>query len=134
MKTWTPSEANEGFELTPMIDVVFLLIAFFMTITSQITDENIKIEIPIATEAKVPEEKGIRQTISIDETGSIFFGAIQMAPDELTAVIRAAVERNPETRVYLRADAGTAHRHVQDVMRATAAAGLSDLIFATNQE
>ncbi|MFP4351483.1 MAG: ExbD/TolR family protein [Puniceicoccaceae bacterium] len=134
MKTWTPSEGREGFELTPMIDVVFLLIAFFMTITSQITRENIKIEIPIATEARVPEEKGIRQTISINDEGLIFFGTEQMVPEDLVSAIRSTIERDPETRVYLRADARTAHRHVQEVMRATAAAGLSDLIFATNQE
>lgn len=134
MKTWMPSDTDEGFELTPMIDVVFLLIAFFMTITAEITEENIKIEVPIAEEAKVPEERGIRQTISIDETGQIFFGSRLMVPDELTEAIRFALETDPETRVYLRADARAAHRHVQQVMRATAAAGLYDLIFATNQE
>lgn len=134
MKTWQPAEANDGFELTPMIDVVFLLIAFFMTITSQITDENIKIEVPIAEVAQVPEERGVRQTISIDSTGNIFFGSRQVAPDELVEAIRFSVENSPETRVYLRADARTPHRYVQDVMAATAEAGLYDLIFATNQE
>jgi len=134
LKTWQPAEANDGFELTPMIDVVFLLIAFFMTITSQITDENIKIEVPIAEVAQVPEERGVRQTISIDSTGNIFFGSRQVAPDELVEAIRFSVENSPETRVYLRADARTPHRYVQDVMAATAEAGLYDLIFATNQE
>lgn len=134
MKTWQPAETNDGFELTPMIDVVFLLIAFFMTITSQITNENIKIEVPIAEEAQVPEERGVRQTISIDSTGNIFFGSRQVAPDELVEAIRFSVENTPETRVYLRADARTPHRYVQDVMAATAEAGLYDLIFATNQE
>lgn len=134
MKTWQPSESNEGFELTPMIDVVFLLIAFFMTITAEITQENIKIEIPVAEVAQVPEERGIRQTISIDENGVIYLGARPMAPDRLTAAIRNALENDPRTKVYLRADARATHRHVQEVMRATAAAGLNNLIFATNQE
>ncbi|MBC2602824.1 ExbD/TolR family protein [Puniceicoccus vermicola] len=134
MNTWTPSGDDEGFELTPMIDVVFLLIAFFMTITSEITEENIKIEVPIAVEAQVPEERGVRQTISIDASGNIFFGARQLAPDELADAIRVSLENSPDTRVYLRADARTPHRYVQDVMQATANAGLYDLIFATNQE
>ncbi len=117
-----------------MIDVVFLLIAFFMTITSEITEENIKIEVPVAVEAQVPEERGIRQTISIDESGNIFFGARQMAPDELVEAIRFAIETSPEILVYVRADARTPHRYVQEVMQATTQAGLTDLIFATNQE
>tara|TARA_R100000027_G_scaffold63301_1_gene55898 strand:+ start:8349 stop:8753 length:405 start_codon:yes stop_codon:yes gene_type:complete len=134
LNTWIPSEGDESFELTPMIDVVFLLIAFFMTITSEITDENIKIEVPIAEEAQVPEERGIRQTISIDSEGNIFFGSQLFTPDELSGAIRTVLAANPETRVYLRADARTPHRYVQDVMKATAAAGLYDVIFATNQE
>jgi len=134
LKTWTPAQSDDGFELTPMIDVVFLLIAFFMTITSEITEENIKIEVPIAEVAQVPEERGIRQTISITEAGDIFFGAQQMAPDELVNAIRTTIENEPDTRVYLRADSRTPHRYVQDVMAATAQAGLYDLIFATNQE
>jgi len=117
-----------------MIDVVFLLIAFFMTITSEITEENIKIEVPIAEVAQVPEERGVRQTISVDEVGNIFFGAQQMAPDELTEAIAISIGNNPDTRVYLRADARTPHRFVQEVMTASAQAGLYDLIFATNQE
>jgi len=117
-----------------MIDVVFLLIAFFMVITSQITDENIKISIPIAEEALVPEERGQRQTISVSADGEIFFGARQMAPDELSGAIRQVVAGDPMTRMYLRADSGAAHRHVQEVMKAPAEAGIFDVIFATNQE
>jgi len=134
MKLWSPPEANEGFELTPMIDVVFLLIAFFMTITSQISKENIKIEIPVAQEAVVPEDKGLRQTVTVDSSGSLYFGTIEVSPEELVTRIREVVAARPETRVYVRADAGTAHRHVQAAMRATAEAGLSEVIFASNQE
>lgn len=117
-----------------MIDVVFLLIAFFMMITSEITDENIQISVPIAEEAIVPDERGARQTISVNQDGLIFFGAMQMPPEELTGAIRQVVATNPQTRIYLRADSGAAHRHVQDIMRATAQAGIYNIIFATNQE
>jgi len=113
---------------------VFLLIAFFMTITSEITEENIKIEVPIASEAVVPDETGIRQTISIDADGTIYFGSREMGTFELTDAIQRVLSVNPDTRVYLRADSRTAHRFVKNVMEATAAAGLTDIIFATNQE
>jgi len=117
-----------------MIDVVFLLIAFFMTITSQISKENIKIEIPVAEEAIIPEEKGLRQTVSVDADGTIYFGTIAMTPEELVPAIREVISTNPDMRVYIRADSRTAHRHVQAAMQATAEAGLNDVIFASNQE
>jgi len=134
LKTWTPDPESDGFELTPMIDVVFLLIAFFMTITSEITEENVQIEIPIASEAVIPDETGIRQTITINEDGIIFFGSQEMGTFDLTNAIGRVLAVNPDTRVYLRADSRTAHRYVRDVMEATAEAGLTDIIFATNQE
>ena len=56
MKTWKPAENDGAFELTPMIDVVFLLITFFMTVTSFASAELIQVAMPIAPQAKVPEE------------------------------------------------------------------------------
>ncbi len=61
MKAWTPEEADPEFEMTPMIDVVFLLIAIFMTLISFISSELIKLEVPEAEEATIPEEPGERQ-------------------------------------------------------------------------
>lgn len=134
MKTHTPEVTDEGFQLTPMIDVVFLLIAFFMVITSEISEENINISVPVASEAIVPDEPGLRQTISVDASGTIFFGAREMDPDSLQDAIRMVMERSPETRLYVRADASAPHRHVQSVMRAAAQSGIFNIIFATNQE
>lgn len=134
MKTYTPESSDDGFQLTPMIDVVFLLIAFFMVITSEISEENIKLSIPIASEAIVPDEPGLRQTISVSANGVIFFGAREMEPEGLPDAIRMVMDRNPETRLYVRADAGAAHRHVQAIMKAAAQNGIFNIIFATNQE
>ena len=43
MAMWTPDEQDPEFELTPMIDVVFLLIAFFMTLISFISSELVEL-------------------------------------------------------------------------------------------
>ena len=77
MKTWRPAENDGAFELTPMIDVVFLLITFFMTVTSFASAELIQVAMPIAPEAKVPEEVGDRQFISVSENGTYFLGAFK---------------------------------------------------------
>ena len=75
MKTWKPAENDGAFELTPMIDVVFLLITFFMTVTSFASAELIQVAMPIAPQAKVPEEVGDRQFVSVTEDGIYFLGA-----------------------------------------------------------
>lgn len=133
MKFWQPEDADVGFELTPMIDLVFLLVAFFMTLASVITADLIEVEIPVAAEAKVSEEKRDRQFVSIVGDGNLYFGHQQVAYDELANLLAEAREENPNVRIYLRADADTPHRYVNEVMAACGQAGIFDLIFAANQ-
>jgi biopolymer transport protein ExbD len=131
---WTPDEVDPEFELTPMIDVVFLLIAFFMTLISFISSELVELELPEAAQASIPEEPGERQYISIDINGQLYFGATPITAEALTAQLISLKEELPQLKVFLRADVNTAHRHVNRVMEATAKAGIFDLIFASAKE
>ena len=117
-----------------MIDVVFLLIAFFMTLISFISAELVELELPEAVEASIPEEPGDRQYISIDREGQIYFGASAITEEALTAQLVALKAELPRLKVFLRADSNTAHRHVNSVMKATAKAGIFDLIFASAKD
>ncbi len=134
MALWTPDEVDPEFELTPMIDVVFLLIAFFMTLISFISADLIKLELPEAKQATIPEEPGERQYISIDASGQIYFGAVEISEEALTTRLSAIKEDQPTLKVFLRADSQTPHRYVNRVMEATAKAGIFDLIFASEKD
>lgn len=134
MKTWSPEDADPEFELTPMIDVVFLLIAFFMTLMSFISAELIKLELPSAEEASIPEDPGERQYISVTSTGELYIGAAPIAYESLPAALAAMKQKLPALKLYLRADGATSHRHVSKVMEACAQAGIFDLIFASSQD
>lgn len=134
MAMWTPDETAAEFELTPMIDVVFLLIAFFMTLISFISAELVELELPEAEQATIPEEPGERQYISIDEAGQIYFGAKPLTEQALTSQLTAMKEELPNLKVFLRADSNTPHRYVNRVMDATAKAGIFDLIFASAKD
>ena len=134
MKAWTPEEADPEFEMTPMIDVVFLLIAFFMTLISFISSELIKLELPEAEQATIPEDPGERQYISIDDDGQSYWGAQPISYEALSIELEKARQRNPRLKVYLRADANAAHRYVNKVMNACAKAQIFDVIFANNKD
>ncbi len=134
MKTWTPDDVDPEFELTPMIDVVFLLIAFFMTLISFISAELIELELPEAKLAKVPEEAGERQYISINDSGEVFVGAQKTTYEALPNILTVARTDIPSVKVFLRADAQATHKHVNRVMDACAQAGIFDLIFASNKD
>jgi biopolymer transport protein ExbD len=134
MAMWSPDDTAAEFELTPMIDVVFLLIAFFMTLISFISVELIELELPEAEQATIPEEPGERQYISINREGQIYLGAVPSSAEELTARLRVLRETYPTLKVFLRADSQTPHRYVNRVMDATGRAGIYDLIFASSKD
>lgn len=134
MKTWTPDEVDPEFELTPMIDVVFLLIAFFMTLISFISAELIDLELPEAEKATIPEDPGDRQYISIDAAGDVYLGATPVPYEDLPSYLAKMRTEIPGMKVFLRADAATAHRHVNRVMSACAQAGIFNLIFASAKD
>ncbi len=134
MKTWAPEEVDPEFELTPMIDVVFLLIAFFMTLISFISAELIPLELPEAEEASIPEEPGERQYISIDAAGDVYLGATPTTYEALPGYLAKKRADIPSIKVFLRADSVTQHRHVNRVMSACAEAGIFNLIFASSKD
>lgn len=134
MKTWSPDDVDPEFELTPMIDVVFLLIAFFMTLISFISAELIELELPEAELATIPEETGERQYISVNADGQVFVGAQQVSYEVLPNLLAATRVEQPALKIFLRADAEASHRYVNQVMDACAKAGIFDLIFASNKD
>lgn len=133
MKAKTPELKDQKFDLTPMIDVVFLLIIFFMVVAAEIT-EKIEVEIPEADKSKVPEETKGRMQVSLQENGDIFVGLAPVTIEELSQRIRHDNDTIPGFRVYLRADSRVSHKSVQEVMQACAENGVFDIIFATFQQ
>ena len=126
-----PAQENEEakFAMAPMIDMVFLLIIFFMTASHLSSQKNMDLDIPDARSGTVPKERPDRWTINILRDGSVFSGQQPVSLDELRARVAARVQAEPGVKVYLRADKLTPHRQVRLVMNAMAEAGVGDFIF-----
>ena len=116
-------------QMAPMIDMVFLLIIFFMTASHLSSQKNMDLDIPDARSGTVPKERPDRWTVNILRDGSVFSGQQPVSLDELRARVAARVQAEPGVKVYLRADKLTPHRQVRLVMNAMAEAGVGDFIF-----
>ncbi len=119
--------------LTPLIDVVFLLLIFFMVSTTFQRDSALTIELPEAsseasTEADSPVE------ISVDVQGRYYVNGVQLVNtqiDTLKQALRNAAADNEDARLVISADGKTPHQAVITVMDAARQLGILNLTFAT---
>lgn len=130
MKIPIPSQDEAKFAMAPMIDMVFLLLVFFMCASKMSQDQSIELEIPDATHAIVPKERPDRYIVNIRADGNYFCGNQPVADvDEMAQLVGEAYEANPRLKIYVRADEETEHKHVRKVVKALAAVGIDDYIF-----
>lgn len=117
-----------GLELTPMIDVVFLLMIFFL-VASKLdeADRSIDVVLPQASAAKPLTSKPREFVINIDRAGNYFAGARPVRLEDLQQLLRQSAADNPQRQtVIVRADENTAHKFVVGAMDACVQAGIED--------
>ncbi len=114
-----------------MIDIIFLLITFFMVVAAQIT-EKVDVDIPEASASQSAEDISGRMEISIQDSGQLF---LNLTPATIEEIEAAIVENRevPGFALYVRADADAEHADVQEIMQVCAANGVYNIIFATMQ-
>ena len=121
--------------LTPMIDVVFLLLIFFMVTTTFLDPEReIDVELPTAESGTEPERLPDELIVNVDEDGSIVLEGRTLAFEELVSTLKSAAMNDPDTPVTIRGHRRADHQHVVRVMDACGIAGLSNLAVGTSTE
>jgi biopolymer transport protein ExbD len=124
-------------ELTPLIDVVFLLLIFFMVSTTFIRETQLKINLPEAAgELQEIEEKIIE--ITVDRLGDYAVNERLLVNNELHTLVRALeqvleTEGSRGSRLIITADANAAHQSVVRAMDAAGKVGLTRISITTQQ-
>ena len=130
-----PGEEDEPeVNLTPLIDVVFLLLIFFMVSTTFEQQSRIQIELPEAT-ATAAETEDETLEIVIDSQGRYFIGGRQVVNSEvktLKSAISKAVDGRESLTVIIRSDASTPYQAVITALDATSQLGLTQISLATS--
>ena len=130
---WELPDNDDEPDLTPMIDIVFLLIVFFMTVAYVVTAQKKPIEVPVASNANVPETQENREVITVVPDGQIYLGTQAVSIEDLKAIVTEGMRTVRDYQVLLRVDSLTHFTHTRDVMTACAEVGAVDIIFATYQ-
>ena len=129
-------EADEPIlNLTPMIDVVFQLLIFFMVATTFLNPEKeIGIELPEAVSGERSEDERDEIVINVFADGSVIVSGETVAREVLLDTLRARARANPQTPVTIRGDRLVHHEHIVAVMDACGQAGLLNLSVGTIDE
>ena len=126
-------EEDAGIDMTPMLDIVFIMLIFFIVTTSFVKESGVEVNRPSAASASKKERANIM--IGITETGDIW---IQKRRIDLRSV-RANIEKlhaeNPEGSVVIQADKGAKTGTLIQVMDQVKLAGVQNVsIAATAKE
>lgn len=125
-------EEDAGIDLTPMLDVVFIMLIFFIVTTSFVKESGIQVNRPSATTAEKKERANI--LIAISESGEVW---IQKRRVDIRSV-RANVERlhaeSPEGTVVIQADKASKNGLLVQVMDQVRSAGVNSISLAAKIE
>jgi biopolymer transport protein ExbD len=118
-------------DLTPMIDVVFQLVLFFMVSTTFVASPGIQVELPKSSaQVVVSDQKDVSLWLTLE--GSLYLRDRLVTQEGLAMALRAVAESDPKTLVKIQADAGVTHGDVVALMDAVRTAGLNRLAIATD--
>jgi biopolymer transport protein ExbD len=123
---------NPGVPLTPMIDVVFLLLCFF--VTSQIFaqwETEIDVALPTAATGGMPQRLPGEVIINVRADGTAVVNGQTLDDAQLRSMMDRLVELFPGQPVLLRADKTTAYEHVVRVLDTCRQADIWNISFAT---
>lgn len=123
------------FPLAPMIDMVFLLIVFFMCVSNWAqAEKQLELKLPLSKESSTEEDWNSQATVSIDANGTCYVGISQIEAETLSKRLKEATAKNPDFVINIRADRQTAYRHIRKVMQICGDAGIGQILYATYKE
>lgn len=119
-------------ELTPLIDVIFILLLFFAVSTTLITNkQGIKLQLPDA-ETVNENKKGV--IVSIDVNQELYFEDKKIKFDELQNYIKSELSKDSNLQVILNAHRGTPYHKVISTMDNIRIAGCYDVVLQAKKD
>ena len=120
--------------LTPLIDVVFLLLIFFMVSTTFISESSIDISLPVSETADTKLDAPKNIELSLKRDGTVFIGGQSLGaldPQKIESALTAIAKKSESPVIVISADADVSHQAVISVMDAARKAKLFRVTFKT---
>ncbi len=116
-------------DIAPLIDIVFLLLVFFMLTSTFLVPEAVELELPESGSASTTETTPI--TVSLDSRGELFLNGDRIQLGSLRMAIESRLKQGADSAITLKSDAHTEVQQMLRVMDEIRAAGGSSVALAT---
>jgi len=126
---------NSNINVTPMVDVMLVLLIIFMVITPML-QKGVSVDLARTNNpVQMPDaDKEDSLLVAVTRDGKIFFGTDQITPDQLTAKVKDRLANKVDKKVFIKADARTRYGNVVEVVDNVRAAGVDTLGLLTEQQ
>ena len=115
MRLGEPPRMQASINITPLVDVVLVLLIIFMVMAPQMR-KGPDVNLPNTAKPNSQGDERGRILVSIDESGGLWVNDQSVAPERFGETLRAAVGAEPNPRIVLRGDAKLNFREVREVM------------------
>lgn len=131
-----PIAAGMGLSMTPMIDVVFLLVIFFL-LSSHLARQETQLALPLPSAESGqpdPQPDKPRVTVNVLADGTLLVAGRPVSADELSGRLRERLaERGSALEVRIRGDRGVPYRHVEPILVACTREGIWNVSYAVQR-
>ncbi len=128
------AKVNSNINVTPMVDVMLVLLIIFMVITPMlqkgVSVDLAKTDNPVNMDDADKEDALL---VAIMRDGKVFFGSEQISPDQLAPKIKDRLTNRVDKRVFIKADARAKYGVVTDVVDNVRSAGVDQIGLLTEQ-
>jgi biopolymer transport protein TolR len=119
--------------VTPLVDVVLVLLIIFMVITPMIV-RGVSVDLPVTAHHDHKNDDNKDIIVSINASGDVYLDADKVSSDKLTAAVDEERRRHPEKGVFLKADHRIRYGVARAAMEAIHRAGIEDVQIGTDEK
>ena len=123
MQLGEPAKMQSAINVTPLVDVVLVLLIIFMVVAPAMMRKGPDVALPETVKPREQGDERGRILVSVDRDGGMWIDEVPVPPDAFADSLRAAVGNEPDPKVVIRGDARLHFREVRLAMQAVEAAG-----------
>ena len=123
---------HPGIQLAPLVDVLLLLLIFFLLTWNAARNENeLDVKVPKASSAKEKSAPIGDVVVNVRADGNVVVNRRMLTGAELTDLLKSLVQLNTEQAVIIRGDEAGAYKNIIGVLNICTEAGITNVAFAT---